>query len=237
LFNQEILNNMSNTTLTEKAVIKMPSKWGDRMLRVQDIRLKLTTNTYFTTGWTAGTLTETQFNADVTTFLDEAAAAEARTPGAVGLRNAAFKIVKQDLSYIVPMVQAKADANPTIAVTIIESAGLFVAAKHGTEKRKNEAYNTQIPGKVIITADGGGHTEWEMSKDMVTTINLPSTDTSITSVSGLTYGDTWYFRSKKVDTKKKTYNWSPWFPLKVGAGGRNLGGGGTHSTAGTLPTA
>jgi hypothetical protein len=103
---------MGTTTLTEKAVIKMPSKWGDRMLRVQDIQLKLTTNTYFTTGWTAGTLTETQFNADVTTFLDQAANAEAHIAGAVGLRNAAFKIVKQDLSYVLSMVQTKADANP-----------------------------------------------------------------------------------------------------------------------------
>jgi hypothetical protein len=99
---------MSTSTLTEKAVIKMPSKWGDRTLRVQDIQLKLTTNTYFSTGWTAGTLTETQFNADVTTFLTQAANAEAHVAGAVGLRNSAFKTVKQDLSYIVPMVQAKA---------------------------------------------------------------------------------------------------------------------------------
>jgi hypothetical protein len=76
-----------------------------------------------------------------------------------------------------------------------------------------------------------------MSKDMVNITKLPGTPTSITSVSGLTYGDTWYFRSKKVDTKKKSYNWSAWFPLKVGAGGRNLGGGGTHTTAGNLPTA
>ncbi len=228
---------MSTSTLTGKAVVKMPSKWGDRVLRVQDIQTKLTTNTYFATGWTEGTLTQTQFNADVLAFTDQAADAESHIAGAVGLRDDAFDTVKDDLDLVIAMVQAKAKANPGIAKTIIESAGLFVRGKSGNSKRKNEAYNTQIPGKVIITADGGGHTEWESSKDMVTIINLPSTDTSITSVSGLTYGDTWYFRSKKVDTKKKTYNWSPWFPLKVGAGGRNLGGGGTHSTAGTLPTA
>jgi hypothetical protein len=228
---------MSTSTLTGKAVVKMPSKWGDRVLRVQDIQTKLTTNTYFATGWTEGTLTQTQFNADVLAFTDQAADAESHIAGAVGLRDDAFDTVKDDLDLVIAMVQAKAKANPGIAKTIIESAGLFVRGTGGKGKRKNEAYNTQIPGKVIITADGGGHTEWEMSKDMVTIINLPSTDTSITSVSGLTYGDTWYFRSKKVDTKKKTYNWSPWFPLKVGAGGRNLGGGGTHSTAGTLPTA
>ncbi len=228
---------MSAITQTEKAVIKMPSKWGDRVLRVQTILGKMTTNTYFATGWTAGTLTQAQFNADVTTFLNKTADAEAHIAGAVGLRNAAYKTLKQDLSYIEAMVQAKANANPTIAVTIIESAGLFVSMKGGSEKRKNEAFNTQIPGTVIITADGGGHTQWEMSKDMVAITNLPSTNTSKTTVTGLTPGDTWYFRSKKVDTNKKTYNWSPWFLLKINAGGRNLGGGGTHSVAGTLPTA
>ena len=72
---------------------------------------------------------------------------------------------------------------------------------------------------------------------MTTIITLESTNTSRTTVSGLTPSDVWYFRCKKVNTKKKTYNWGPWIPLKINAGGRNLGGGGTHSTAGNLPTA
>ena len=228
---------MSNTSQTVKAAIKMPSKWGDRVLRVEAIQLKLTDNTYFPTGWTQGTLTQAQFNTDVTAFVNEAAAAEGHTAGAVGLRNDAFDTLKADLDLVLAMVKAKAKANLGIAVTIIESAGLFVVAKHGTQKRKNEAYNTQIPGTVIITADGGGHTQWEMSKDMVTITNLPSTNTSKTSVTDLTPGDVWYFRSKKVDTKKNTYNWSAWFPLKIGSGGRNFGRGGAHSTAGNLPTA
>jgi hypothetical protein len=228
---------MSNTSKIVKAAVKMPSIWGDRVLRVEVIQGKLTNNTYFPTGWTAGTLTQAQFNTDVTAFVNEATNAESHIAGAVGLRDDAFDTIKADLDLIKAMVQAKAKANQGIAVTVIESAGLFVSGKGGSEKRKNEAYNTQIPGTVIITADGGGHTQWEMSKDMVAITNLPSTDTSKTSVTGLTPGDTWYFRSKKVDTKKKTYNWSAWFPLKIGSGGRNLGGGSTHSSAGTLPTA
>jgi hypothetical protein len=228
---------MSATVQTEKAVLKMPSKWGDRVVRAQTIQTKLTNNVNFPTGWIAGTLTQAQFNADVLAFTNEETAVEAHVSGAVGLRNAAYKTLKQDLSYVMIMVQAKADVNPNIAVTIIENAGFFVSVRHGGQKRKNEAYNTQIPGKVIVTADGGGQHEWEMSKDMVGITKLPGTSTSITSVSGLTYGDTWYFRSKKVDTKKKTYNWSPWFLLKIGSGGRNLGGDTSSSTAGNLPTA
>ncbi len=228
---------MGATAQIPKAVLKMPSKIGDQIIRVTDIKGKMTNNTYFPTGWTAGTVTQTQFNNDLQAFEDAETAVKARTPGAVGLRDAAYITLKQDLDAVKAMVQAKANANPTIAITIIESCGFFVAAKRGGQKRINAAYNTQIPGTVIITADGGGHTQWEMSKDMVTITNLPSTDGSKTTVSGLTVGDVLYFRSKKVDTKKKTYNWSPWFPLKIGSGGRNLGGGGSHSTAGTLPTA
>jgi len=228
---------MSATAQIPKAVLKMPSKIGDQIIRVTDIKGKLTANATFPTGWAVGTLTQTQFNSDVQAFLDAETAVKAKTPGAVSLRDEAFITLKKDLESIKGMVQDKANANPTTAISIIEGAGFFVKTSSGNHKRKNEAYNTQIPGKVIITGDGGGQHEWEMSKDMVTIINLPDTPTSITSVSGLTYGDTWYFRSKKVDTKKKSYNWSAWFPLKVGPGGRNLGGGGAHTTAGNLPTA
>src|ERR1700744_5149573 len=132
---------MSTVTQTQKAIIKMPSKWGDRVLRVQTIQGKLAINTYFPGGWTISTLTQAQFNADVTTFLNRAADAEAHIAGAVGLRASAFKTLKQDLSYVLTMVQAKADANPNIAVTIIASAGLFVWVRGGSEKRKNEAFN------------------------------------------------------------------------------------------------
>jgi hypothetical protein len=219
------------------AVIKMPTKIGDRVIRLQETVSKLTNNIYFLTGWIAGTLTQAQFGLDVAAYITQVTNVKNHVTGAVGLRNAAWTTLKADLQLILAMVQSKANANESIAATIIASVGFFVRVIGGGQKRKNEAYNTQIPGKVIITADGGGHTQWESSKDMVTITQLPSTNTSKTSVSGLTYGDTWYFRSKKVDTIRKTYNWSPWFPLKIGAGGRNLGGGGTHSTAGTLPTA
>ena len=135
------------------------------------------------------------------------------------------------------MVQEKAQNNNASAISIIQGAGFFVHNNGGSHKRQNAAYNTQIPGTVIITADGGGHHEWEMSKDMVTITKLPATTSSQTKVIGLTLGDGWYFRGKKVDAKKKTYNWGPWILLKIGAGGRNLGGNSTSATAGNLPTA
>ena len=42
--------------------------------------------------------------------------------------------------------------------------------------------NTEVLGTVLLTADKAGHYEWEMSKDMVTIVNLPTTTTSLTEL-------------------------------------------------------
>ena len=215
----------------------MPNKWSERVLRVQKIQQKLTGNTYFPTGWVASTLSQSQFGTDVSAFAGAEGNVVARQPGSTGQRDANYKTVRQDLDYIMTMVQAKADANPSNAVAIIESVGFFVRVTHGGQKRQNAAYNTQIPGTVMLTADGGGMHQWEMSKDQVNITTLPPTRKSKTMVPGLTPGDVWYFRNKKVDTAKKSYNWCAWIQLKINAGGRNLGGSNTEGTAGNLPTA
>jgi hypothetical protein len=219
-----------------KAAIKMPTTIGDQLIRVQDIDKKLTGNTYIADGWSAGTLTQAIFKLNVTAFIDAEVDVKFHLPGAVALRESAFVTVKKDLDLIKAMVQGVANTMPTLAATIIESAGFFVAAQRGGQKRQNAAFNTEIPGTVLLTADGEGHREWEMSKDMINIIQLPATSTSKTTVPNLTLGDSWYFRSKKVDTKKNTYNWCGWILLKIGAGGRNVGGGGTQNNAGSLPT-
>ena len=228
---------MGATAQIPKAVLKMPSKIGDQIIRVTDIKGKLTSNSYFSTGWIAGTLTQTQFNSDVQAFLDAETAVNAKTPGAVNLRETAFTTLKKDLRAVMAMVQTKADANSGIAATIIESAGFFVSTKGGGHnKRQNAAYNTEVLGTIVVTSDEPGHTQWQMSKDMTTIITLESTNTSRTTVPGLTPGDVWYFRCKKVNTKKKTYNWCGWILLKIGPGGKNLGGGHTSGAAGNLAT-
>ncbi len=76
-----------------------------------------------------------------------------------------------------------------------------------------------------------------MSKDMITIINLPATSTAHTLVPSLNPGDVWWFRNKKVNTAKTTYNWSPWVKLQVSAGGKLGGDGISPSHAGSLPTA
>ncbi|MHB8260922.1 MAG: hypothetical protein ACYDCN_03885 [Bacteroidia bacterium] len=218
------------------AVIKMPGKIGDRIIRLQGMVAKLTNNTYFPTGWIAGTLTQAQFALDVNAYITQVANVKNRVAGAVGLRNAAWTTLKVDLALILSMVQNKANANETIAEAIIGSVGFFVRSYGGKQKKQNAAFNTEVLGTVTITADGAGHHEWQMSKDQVNFINLPATTTAQTQVHGLNTGDVWYFRSRKVSTKKTTYNWCMWIQLKVGAGGKNLGGSHVHGTTGDMPT-
>jgi hypothetical protein len=146
-------------------------------------------------------------------------------------------IVMTDLKQIMTMVQAKADANTANAENIIVGAGYFVKTSKTKVKQQNDAVNTEVLGTVLLTADTAGHHEWEMSKDMTTIINLPSTSTSKTYVYNLNQGDVWYFRNHKVNTKKSTYNWSPWVKLIVGPGGRTVGGGNLPGHAGGVATA
>ena len=218
------------------AVLKMPTKWAERILRIQFIQGKLTGNTNFPTGsWPANVVTLAQLGLDIAAFIAAQNAVENKT-GTTAARNAAYLIVKADLEALRTMVQLKADANPSNAAAIITGAGYFVKTVKIKQKPINDAQNTQISGTVLLTADTTGHHEWEMSKDMVTIIKLDSTSTAHTLVPNLNPSDTWYFRNRKVNTKKHTYNWSPWIKLLVGAGGKLGGIPNTPGHAGSMPT-
>ncbi len=225
---------MNPSNMPAQPALKMPIRWGDRLLRVQSIQTKISSSIYIPAGWTIFGLTQTQLDADIAAFVAAENAVKAKTTGAVGLRNAAFAKVHDDLRYIMCMVKGIAFANENIATTIIESCGYFVKPKHGRPFRQNAAFNTVIPGKVILTGDGGGPHEWEKSLDMITITHLPPTTISKAIITDVVPGTVYYFRTKKFDTKRKTYNWSPWIILAVGFGGRTLGGGGTASSAGSI---
>jgi len=219
------------------AVIKMPTKVGDIIVRLQQLQNKLTNNTYFPPGWLAGALTLAQFGIDVNAYISAETSVKNHVSGAVGLRNAVYLTIKADLQLILSMVQSKANANLPLAEAIIGSVGFFVRTNTVRQKKQNAAFNTQIVGTVLLTADGTGHHEWQMSKDMIAITNLPATTTCETHVNGLSTGDVWYFRNRKVNSKKTTYNWCSWIQLKVGAGGKNLGGSSSHNISGNMATA
>ncbi len=218
------------------AVLKMPAKIADKIIKAQAILVKLTNNiTFPVASWPANVVSLAQFGTDVTALVNAESAVKNRT-GNAAARNVALAVVMADLRSILTMVQLKAEANPTNAQAIIQNAGFDVKTIHTKQKQHNDAQNTQVVGTVLLTGDGGGHHEWQMSKDKITITDLPPTSTAHTLVTGLHTGDVWYFRTRKINTAKTTYNWCAWIELTVGSGGKNTGKGGTSIHSGSLPT-
>jgi hypothetical protein len=221
------------------AILAMPGKIADKILRAQSILAKLTGNTTFpAASWPNTIVTYAQFKADVNTLVNAETAVQNHT-GTTAARNAAMVVVQTDLRNIMSMVQSKADADPANAESIIQNAGFGVRKTTTKQKQKNDALNTEVLGTVFLTAEGTGHHEWQMSKDKVAITALPPTSTAHTFVRNLKTGDVWYFRNHKVNTSKVTYNWSPWVELTIGSGGKNTGKGGSSVHTGSLgsPTA
>lgn len=224
-------------TNSSKAALKMPEKIGDKIIRAQSIQSRLTGNTNFPLiSWPANIVSLAQYGNDVTVLVNAQTAAVNKT-GTVAARNTALSVVLTDLHALKGMVQVKADANPSNAANIILVAGFVVVTRSSHSKRQNEALNTEVLGTVLLTADKAGHHEWQMSKDEANLTNLPATTTSTTKVNNLNAGDVWYFRNRKVNTKKTIYNWSSWIKLIIGPGGKTAGGGTQTGRAGSLPTA
>jgi hypothetical protein len=231
---------MSNVSISVKlliAVLKMPGKIGDKIIRALAIVGKITGNANFPIlGWPVNVVSLAQFTTDVNNLV-AAQTAVANKTGTVANRKAMLVIVMADLKSIMTMVQLKANANTANAENIIVGAGYFVRTSKIRVKQQNDAVNTEVLGTALLTSDTPGHHEWEMSKDQIAITHIPSTNTSKTYVHNLNQGDIWYFRNKKVDTKKSTYNWSPWVKLIIGPGGKVVGGGILPGHAGGLPTA
>ena len=116
---------MNPPNMPAQPALKMPIRWGDRVLRVQSIQTKINSSIYIPVGWgwVICGINQTQLDANIATFIDAESRVKAKEIGAVGLRNAAFAKVHNDLRYIMCLVKGIAFNNENIATTIIESCG------------------------------------------------------------------------------------------------------------------
>ncbi|MHB8259364.1 MAG: hypothetical protein ACYDCN_04715 [Bacteroidia bacterium] len=221
------------------ATLKMPDAIGDKIQRLQTIKSSLTSSTHFSAArWALCPITLLQYGNSVTDLVDAETLVTTQR-GQSGNRNTKLGVAKTNAETIMhSLVQATADdpANVANAETIILSGGYFVRATAIHLPRINAAYNSEILGTVILTAETDGHTEWFKSKDKVTITQLPSTSGNHTKDSGFTTGDVWYFCNHKVNTTKVTYGMSAWIELKIGAGGKNVGTSAITGHGGGLPT-
>jgi hypothetical protein len=149
------------------------------------------------------------FSAHVDAYDAAQTKAGSRDPVAVAERDAAALTVAQDIRSIVGYTQRVADAQPSRAeaITVIRSAGLDV--KRGTSYRKPElaAKYTGFSGEVLLVARavrGAGAYYWEYSVNQSDWFAAPETTISRQVITGLTPGQTTYFRFRTLVRGGKT---------------------------------
>ena len=188
------------------ATLKMPRKMADYIAYVKAIIEAMTGNAFFPTPVPALTTVTTDVNA-----LDAAeSVALNRGKGSAGARDVQKAVVDKDLYGLQAYVQGLADADPKNSIAIIESAGMGVKKAGIRIKGDFEAKHGKTSGSVILSVKSAGQRssyEWEVSNDGVNWRELPDSIKSRTTVSGLTPGTTFYFRSRSI-TKNGEGSWS-----------------------------
>jgi hypothetical protein len=217
-----------------KVALNMPRRMGDKLIKANSLASMLTNNPHLPLPWPNNVVPFSQFHTDLQAFTNAEIEVKTGLKEAVAARDSALEVLMGDIRSIMYMVQGVADNNPANAVIIIMSAGFDVKQVKPRHKMLNAAYNTEITGTVMLTADTARGHEWQMTKDEVTIVTLQATENARTYVHNLTPGDVWYFRNRKINSRKTIYNWSPWIKLVIGAGGKNIGLQGGSSKAGGI---
>jgi hypothetical protein len=129
-------------------------------------------------------------------------AALSRTKGAVAVRNEKRTTLVALLQQLRTYVQARADADPANAPSIIQSAGVAVRKTPTRRARAFTAKQGPVSGVAKIVAATAGRRasyEWQYSTDGGKTwITAPSTLQAKTNVAGLVPGSTVEFKYRAV---------------------------------------
>jgi hypothetical protein len=149
--------------------------------------------------------------ADIGTLVVKEAATKARTVGAAADRDAARKVVTDDLHEERAYVETLANADPDHAVQIAEDAAMTLHGVTPRNKSDLAAKHGAVSGSVHVVAKalkGARANEWQYSTDGGKTwIDLPTTTSAKTTVQNLTAGSTVHFRHRPV-TKTGVGDWS-----------------------------
>ncbi len=136
-------------------VLKMPRRFGDKLMKARGILVKLTGNTNFISIWPSNIVSLAQFEIDVQAFEDAEVAVTTGLVGTVATRDEALRTVMADLRGIKTMVQSVADKYPANALDIIQGAGYAAKKASSKPKLQNDAFNTEVLGTVLLTGEGG----------------------------------------------------------------------------------
>ena len=193
----------------------MPRRISSQIIKAQYVQKALTGNANFPTAFPSNIVSLSQFGLDIAALVSAQTTAQSRQVGAADARNAALKIVLDDLRSLMQMVQAVADKKPANAENIILGAGYDIKKTAPKQKQIDAAKEGRVAGDVILTAQGTGAHEWQMSVDKIAAIELPATTGAKTTVHNLTSGDIYYFRNRPILRKTMMGDWCDWLSIRV----------------------
>jgi hypothetical protein len=195
------------------AVLKMPTRVKNVGPFASSIVTALTGNAYFPNP----TPPLATLEGDITAFNTAEAAVLSRTKGAAEARDVKLATLRTDLDHTLAYVQGIADANPSEAEAIIQSAGMSVRTVTLHPKAQLSVKQGSVSGSVKLMAKAVAHRasyEWQFSIDQKTWTNAPSTLQAKTDIAGLTAGTAYFFRFRGV-TMAGEGNWSQVLSLLV----------------------
>jgi hypothetical protein len=196
------------------AVLKLSPRVKNVITFAQNVATAMTGNPHFP----SPTPTLATFQADVAALNTAETAVLSRAKGAVETRNARLAVVRTDLDNLRSYVQGvAAQASPSDAEAIIESAGLTIRKVTARNKPALAAKQGSVSGTVTIAAKAVAKRAvytWEYSTDQKTWTTLPETFQAKTGVSGLTAATTYYFRVQSM-TKEGLGTWGDVVSLLV----------------------
>jgi hypothetical protein len=179
------------------AVLKLPRRVKNIGSFAQAILTAMTGNPTFANP--SPTLATVE--ADLAAFNAAEAAVLTRTKGAAQDRNVKLVTLRADLDHLMAYVQQVADASPSSAASIIESAGLSVRKVTLHTKSDFSVVQGSVSGTAKLVAKSVGSRaayEWQYSTDQKTWLNAPSTLQAKTEIDGLSPGTAYFFRGRGI---------------------------------------
>ena len=193
--------NKSKIIRRKLAALNLPQQVPNLMSHAKNIVLAMTGNTIFPEPYP----TNVPSLATVTAVIASLDAAEttalSKAAGSVEARDAQKEILLKDLHALLYFVQGIADNDPTNAETIIKSAGMDIKHPGSRVKHDFNASHGDVSGTVKLftrSAAKRASYKWQISTDNNTWTDLPVTIKCKTTVTGLTPGTLYYFRSIAV---------------------------------------
>jgi hypothetical protein len=192
------------TILNVLVALLLPKKVLDLLNFAKTVLKSMTGNAFFPTP----TPTLAQLSAAITALDAAQVLAASRAKGAVQARNGVRKNLIVLLKQMRDYVQSIVETQIADALAIATSAGMTLAKRTLRTKPELAVKQGELAGTVLLVAKavaGATTYYWSFSLDQKSWSSAPETTKAKTTISGLTVGQTYYFRfctlARKVEAK------------------------------------